>query len=63
MTKPVSVQNFRTCDHTCSGVPLTTSQRSLPARAMCASGFVGRSSVRCGRAELRAASSDADVTA
>ena len=40
ITKPVSFQNVRVMFHACSGVVLTTSQRSLPARAMRASGTV-----------------------
>ena len=63
ITNPVSVQNRCTVDHANSGVVLTTSQRSLPARATRASLFTGSRSVCLGRAEFFAASSDADVTA
>ncbi len=45
-TKPDSCQNSRDVFHACSGVALTTSQRSLPARTILASGVVGRNSER-----------------
>ena len=43
-TKPVSAQNLRATLHACSGVTLTTSHRSLPARATRALGTVARNS-------------------
>ena len=43
-TKPLSVQNWRVTVHACSGAILTTSQRSLPARAIRALGTVARNS-------------------
>jgi hypothetical protein len=61
ITKPVSPKNCRVIDQACSGVAFTTSQRSLPARAMRAVGHggqelgrarprrVARGEARCGR--------------
>ena len=43
--KPFSCQNDCDTFHACSGVALTTSQRSLPARTIFASGVVGRRSI------------------
>src|SRR5829696_4607544 len=58
-TKPVSIQNCRDVLHACSGVALATIQRSLPERAIRASGLVGSRSVWRGRAAFAAASPEA----
>ena len=62
MAKPFSCQNERTMFHDCSGVALTTSQRSLPARTILASGTVGSKSPRPLLLAFCAARPDAELT-
>jgi hypothetical protein len=60
-TKPFCVQNSRKVFHAASGVALTTTQRSDPARTSRASGLGGRSSL--GFAAARAAAAPDAVCA